>query len=140
MNHYEYFTNVFTLPVAAIVSFKEQVEVLQDLNPSVEILIRLLCVVPSWIEKNVQACKNISFWIWLYYYLEQINSCHTFKQVQQQVIEIITHIASTASKFPKKCVVLCLLGQLFSFPLILHYIFCWSCDLPSFFGLLCFTF
>ncbi|CAA3011554.1 MOR1 isoform X1 [Olea europaea subsp. europaea] len=68
----------------AIVSFKEQVEVLQDLNPSVEILIRLLCVVPGWTEKNVQ--------------------------VQQQVIEIITHIASTALKFPKKCVVLCLLG------------------------------
>ena len=31
-------------------------------------------------------------------------------QVQQQVIEVITYIASTAKKFPKKCVVLCLLG------------------------------
>ncbi|KAL0442796.1 UNVERIFIED_CONTAM: protein MOR1 [Sesamum latifolium] len=68
----------------AIVSFKEQVEALNDLNPSVEVLIRLLCVVPGWNEKNVQ--------------------------VQQQLIDIITHIASTASKFPKKCVVLCLLG------------------------------
>ncbi|XP_071930440.1 protein MOR1-like [Coffea arabica] len=68
----------------AIGSFKEQVEAIQELDPSVEILVRLLCAVPGWGEKNVQ--------------------------VQQQVIEVITHIASTASKFPKKCVVLCLLG------------------------------
>ncbi|KAI3466656.1 hypothetical protein Pfo_023319, partial [Paulownia fortunei] len=68
----------------AIVSFKEQVEALTELDPSVEILIRLICVVPGWNEKNVQ--------------------------VQQQVIDIVTKIASTASKFPKKCVVLCLLG------------------------------
>ncbi|KAI3456298.1 hypothetical protein Pfo_012961 [Paulownia fortunei] len=68
----------------AIVSFKEQVEALTNLDPSVEVLIRLLCVVPGWNEKNVQ--------------------------VQQQVIDVITHIALTASKFPKKCVVLCLLG------------------------------
>ncbi|XP_073058654.1 protein MOR1 isoform X1 [Primulina eburnea] len=69
----------------AIVSFKEQTEAIIDLNPSVEVLIRLLCVVPGWNEKNVQ--------------------------VQQQIVDIITHIASTASKFPKKCVVLCLLGM-----------------------------
>lgn len=31
-------------------------------------------------------------------------------QVQQQVIEVITYIASTAKKFPKKCIVLCLSG------------------------------
>ncbi|KAG8385593.1 hypothetical protein BUALT_Bualt03G0061300 [Buddleja alternifolia] len=68
----------------AIMSFKEQVEALNDLGQTVEVLIRLLCVVPGWNEKNVQ--------------------------VQQQVIDIITHIASTAPKFPKKCVVLCLLG------------------------------
>lgn len=68
----------------AIAAFKEQVEGIQDLDQSVEIFIRLLCVVPGWNEKNVQ--------------------------VQQQVIEVITHIASTAKKFPKKCVVLCLLG------------------------------
>ncbi|KAL8467970.1 hypothetical protein ACS0TY_031278 [Phlomoides rotata] len=68
----------------AIVSFKEQVEALTNLDPSVEVLIRLLCAVPGWNEKNVQ--------------------------VQQHVIDIITHISSTASKFPKKCVVLCLLG------------------------------
>ncbi|KZV45890.1 hypothetical protein F511_32448 [Dorcoceras hygrometricum] len=68
----------------AIVSLKEQVEALTDLDPSVEVLIRLLCVVPGWNEKNVQ--------------------------VQQQIVDIITHISSTASKFPKKCVVLCLLG------------------------------
>lgn len=69
----------------AITSFKEQVEALQELDPSVEILIRLLCAVPGWSEKNVQ--------------------------VQQQVIEVVSHIASTASKFPKKCVVLCIGGK-----------------------------
>lgn len=68
----------------AINSFKEQVEALQELDPSVEILVRLLCAVPGWSEKNIQ--------------------------VQQQVIEVITHIASTASKYPKKCVVLCIQG------------------------------
>ncbi|KAL3377313.1 hypothetical protein AABB24_003628 [Solanum stoloniferum] len=68
----------------AINSFKEQVEALQVLDPSVEILVRLLCAVPGWSEKNVQ--------------------------VQQQVIDVITHIASTASKYPKKCVVLCIQG------------------------------
>ncbi|KAF7820177.1 protein MOR1 [Senna tora] len=68
----------------AISSLKEQVEGLQDLDQSVEILIRLLCSLPGWGEKNVQ--------------------------VQQQVIEVVTYIASKATKFPKKCVVLCLLG------------------------------
>ncbi|XP_060193009.1 protein MOR1 [Lycium barbarum] len=68
----------------AINSFKEQVEALQQLDPSVEILVRLLCALPGWSEKNVK--------------------------VQQQVIEVITHIASTASKYPKKCVVLCIQG------------------------------
>ncbi|KAJ6753503.1 MICROTUBULE ASSOCIATED PROTEIN XMAP215 [Salix purpurea] len=68
----------------AISSFKQQVEGLQNLDQSVEIMIRLLCAIPGWNEKNVQ--------------------------VQQQVIEVITYLASTASKFPKKCVVLCLLG------------------------------
>ncbi|KAG5004749.1 hypothetical protein JHK82_028765 [Glycine max] len=68
----------------AISSLKQQVEGLQDLDQSVEILIRLVCTLPGWGEKNVQ--------------------------VQQQVIEVITHISSTATKFPKKCVVLCLSG------------------------------
>ncbi|OMO82735.1 Armadillo-like helical [Corchorus olitorius] len=68
----------------AISSLKQQIEGLQDLDRSVEILIRLLCAVPGWNEKNVQ--------------------------VQQQVIEIVTYLASTATKFPKKCVVLCLMG------------------------------
>ncbi|KAI9124426.1 hypothetical protein K1719_004348 [Acacia pycnantha] len=67
-----------------ISSLKQQVEGLQDLGRSVEILIRLLSCLPGWGEKNVQ--------------------------VQQQVIEVITYIASKATKFPKKCVVLCLLG------------------------------
>ncbi|XP_050154632.1 protein MOR1-like isoform X4 [Malus sylvestris] len=68
----------------AISSFKQQVEGLQDIDHSIEMLVRLLCAVPGWSEKNVQ--------------------------VQQQVIEVITYMASTAKKFPKKCVVLCLLG------------------------------
>ncbi|XP_044495170.1 protein MOR1 isoform X2 [Mangifera indica] len=68
----------------AITSLKQQVEALENLDQSVEILVRLLCALPGWSEKNVQ--------------------------VQQQVIEVITHLASTAAKFPKKCVVLCLLG------------------------------
>lgn len=68
----------------AISSLKQQVEGLQGLDQFVEILIRLLCSVPGWSEKNVQ--------------------------VQQQVIEVVTYIASTATKFPKKCIVLCLLG------------------------------
>ncbi|KAJ4847033.1 Protein MICROTUBULE ORGANIZATION 1 [Turnera subulata] len=68
----------------AISSLKQQVEGLQNLDQSVEILIRLLCAVPGWSEKNVQ--------------------------VQQQMIEVITFIASTATKFPKKCVVLCIPG------------------------------
>ena len=39
---------------AAISSVKEQVERIQELDLSVEILIRLLCAVPGWSEKNVQ--------------------------------------------------------------------------------------
>ncbi|GJU29445.1 pre-mRNA-splicing factor SYF2 [Tanacetum coccineum] len=39
---------------------------------------------PGWSEKNVQ--------------------------VQQQVIEVVSHIASTPTKFPMKCVVLCIAG------------------------------
>ncbi|KNA20108.1 hypothetical protein SOVF_055370 [Spinacia oleracea] len=68
----------------AITSLKEQVEGVQELDPSVEILIRLLSAVPGWSEKNVQ--------------------------VQQQTIEVISYVASTATRFPKKCVVLCLHG------------------------------
>ncbi|XP_058111485.1 uncharacterized protein LOC131254781 [Magnolia sinica] len=68
----------------AIISLKQAVEGLDNLDQSAEILIRFLCAVPGWGEKNVQ--------------------------VQQQVVEIITHIASTVQKFPKRCVVLCILG------------------------------
>ncbi|KAI3495503.1 hypothetical protein L1887_37844 [Cichorium endivia] len=67
-----------------ITKLKEDVQALQELDQSVEILVRLVCAVPGWNEKNVQ--------------------------VQQQVIEVVIHIASTASKFPKKCVVLCIAG------------------------------
>ncbi|GJN17363.1 hypothetical protein PR202_gb04422 [Eleusine coracana subsp. coracana] len=68
----------------AIGMLKQEVESLSELDKSAELLIRLLCAVPGWSEKNVQ--------------------------VQQQVIEVITYITSTVKKFPKKCVVLCLLG------------------------------
>ncbi|RZC65417.1 hypothetical protein C5167_009104 [Papaver somniferum] len=77
-------SSVWKERLEAIVALKEQVEGLQELDKSAEILIRLLCNIPGWNEKNVQ--------------------------VQQQVIEVITHIAATVSKFPKKCVVLCILG------------------------------
>ncbi|WVZ68423.1 hypothetical protein U9M48_017361 [Paspalum notatum var. saurae] len=68
----------------AIGMLKQEVESLTELDKCAELLIRLLCAVPGWGEKNVQ--------------------------VQQQVIEVITHIASTVKKFLKRCVVLCLLG------------------------------
>ncbi|XP_039134712.1 protein MOR1-like isoform X2 [Dioscorea cayenensis subsp. rotundata] len=65
-------------------SLKQEVENLGDLDQSAEIVVRLLCTLPGWGEKNVQ--------------------------VQQQVIEVITYIASTVKRFPKRCVVLCLQG------------------------------
>uniref|UniRef100_A0A0E0C9H3 Protein MOR1 n=2 Tax=Oryza TaxID=4527 RepID=A0A0E0C9H3_9ORYZ len=68
----------------AISMLKQEVESLTELDKSAELLVRLLCAVPGWSEKNVQ--------------------------VQQQVIEVITYIASTVNRFPKRCVVLCLLG------------------------------
>ncbi|XP_058079545.1 protein MOR1-like [Magnolia sinica] len=77
-------SSVWKERLEAIILLKQQVKVLQDLDQFAEILIRFLCAVPGWGEKNVQ--------------------------VQQQVIEIITQIASTVRKFPKRCVVLCILG------------------------------
>ncbi|XP_024016718.1 protein MOR1 isoform X2 [Eutrema salsugineum] len=77
-------SSVWKERLEATLSLKEEIEGLQELDKSVEILVRLLCAVPGWNEKNVQ--------------------------VQQQVIEIITYITSTAVKFPKKCVVLCITG------------------------------
>ncbi|PKA51818.1 Protein MOR1 [Apostasia shenzhenica] len=68
----------------AIVSLKEEVESVGELDSAAEILIRLLCILPGWAEKNVQ--------------------------VQQQVIEVITYVASNVKRFPKRCVVLCLSG------------------------------
>uniref|UniRef100_A0ACD5VVT5 Uncharacterized protein n=1 Tax=Avena sativa TaxID=4498 RepID=A0ACD5VVT5_AVESA len=68
----------------AIGVLKQDVENLTELDKYAELLVRLLCAVPGWSEKNVQ--------------------------VQQQVIEVITYIASTVKKFLKRCVVLCLLG------------------------------
>lgn len=35
-------------------SFKEQVESIKELDQSVEILVRFLCAVPGWSEKNVK--------------------------------------------------------------------------------------
>ncbi|XP_010518980.1 PREDICTED: protein MOR1 [Tarenaya hassleriana] len=77
-------SSVWKERLEATLSLKQQIEGLQELDKSVEILVRLLCAVPGWNEKNVQ--------------------------VQQQVLEIVNHISSTATKFPKKCVVLCLTG------------------------------
>lgn len=44
--------------IAAISLLKQQVEGIQDLDKSVEILIRLLCAVPGWNEKNVQVYQR----------------------------------------------------------------------------------
>nr|VDD06188.1 unnamed protein product [Brassica oleracea] len=77
-------SSVWKERLEATLSLKEEIEGLQEIDKSVEILVRLLCAVPGWNDKNVQ--------------------------VQQQVIEIITYISSTAAKFPKKCVVLCITG------------------------------
>ncbi|CAM6047665.1 unnamed protein product [Sphagnum compactum] len=68
----------------AISSLKETVEGMTELDTHAELLIRLLCVLPGWSEKNVQ--------------------------VQQKAIEVVTHIAQTATNFSKRCVVLCLAG------------------------------
>ncbi|KAJ1686606.1 hypothetical protein LUZ63_017996 [Rhynchospora breviuscula] len=77
-------SSVWKERLEAIGMLKEEVENLSDLDQYAELLVRLLCAVPGWSEKNVQ--------------------------VQQQVIEVITHIASTVKRFLKRCVVLCLLG------------------------------
>lgn len=50
---------VVPIVIAAIVSLKELVEAIQNIDASVEILIRLLCAVPGWNEKNVQVCLSI---------------------------------------------------------------------------------
>ncbi|KAH9313886.1 hypothetical protein KI387_022513, partial [Taxus chinensis] len=68
----------------AMNSLKETVESLSELDQRAEILVRLVSALPGWGDKNVQ--------------------------VQQKVLEVITHIASTVSRFPKRCVVLCILG------------------------------
>ena len=40
--------------LAAIGLLKQEIENIQDLDQSAEILIRFLCAVPGWSEKNVQ--------------------------------------------------------------------------------------
>ena len=82
---YNKLRNNFILLLAAMGMLKQSVESLGDLDQSAELLIRLLCAIPGWTEKNVQ--------------------------VQQQVIEVVTYIASTVRRFHKRCVVLCLLGK-----------------------------
>lgn len=42
---------------AALNSFKQEVEALQQLDKSVEILIRLLCVVPGWSDKHIKVLE-----------------------------------------------------------------------------------
>ncbi|TQE03906.1 hypothetical protein C1H46_010433 [Malus baccata] len=56
-------TTVKTLHVA-ISSFKQQVEGLQDIDQSIEMLVRLLCAVPGLSEKNVQVVA-VDEHIWL---------------------------------------------------------------------------
>ncbi|KAG0567085.1 hypothetical protein KC19_7G108600 [Ceratodon purpureus] len=68
----------------AITSLKGTVEELKTLDQYAELLIRLLCILPGWNEKNIQ--------------------------VQQKAIEAVILIAQNATRFSKKCVVLCLTG------------------------------
>lgn len=49
-----------------MMSLKQKVEGIQDLDQSVEILIRLLCAIPGWNEKNVQVCNILSLFIFSY--------------------------------------------------------------------------
>ncbi|KAL0922592.1 hypothetical protein M5K25_006587 [Dendrobium thyrsiflorum] len=77
-------SSVWKERLEAIGLLKQEVENIGELDSTAELLIRLLCAVPGWAEKNVQ--------------------------VQQQVIEVITYVASTVKRFPKRCVVLCLPG------------------------------
>lgn len=44
-------------------------EGLQDINQSVELLIRLLCAVPGWSEKNVQVFYLFDFARQIYHWL-----------------------------------------------------------------------
>lgn len=61
MFQFDFAALLIPLLFAAIVSFKEQVEALQELDPSVEILVRLLSAVPGWNEKNVQVYFSLVF-------------------------------------------------------------------------------
>lgn len=45
--------------ITAITSLKAQVEGLQDPDQSVEILVRLVCAVPGWNDKNVQVADAL---------------------------------------------------------------------------------
>lgn len=55
--------------VAAITSLKQQVEALENLDQSVEILVRLLCALPGWSEKNVQVFTGFPFYIGRFIFL-----------------------------------------------------------------------
>jgi hypothetical protein len=66
------------------------VEGLQNLDQSVEILIRLLCAIPGWNEKNVQVFK--CFWCFTFLY-EQID----FKLNSVMVIILRNTIKSAGS-------------------------------------------
>lgn len=44
--------------LAAISMLKQEVESLTELDKSAELLVRLLCAVPGWSEKNVQVIIN----------------------------------------------------------------------------------
>lgn len=60
--------------LAAITLLKQEVEGLEDLDRAAEILIRLLCALPGWGEKNVQVLSLIlkKKMIFLYVTLMQV--------------------------------------------------------------------
>ena len=50
---------------------KQDVENLTELDKSAELLVRLLCAVPGWNEKNVQVCTD-HFWFSKKYFLIEV--------------------------------------------------------------------
>lgn len=115
----------------AVTALKEIVEKIAEIQEHADLLVRLICVLPGWSEKNVQVkkaelvwchCKqsiNLQSWICLLELLHQETSskltCYgpivaVFgEQVQQRAIEIVTYIAQK-SVFSKRSVNLCVAG------------------------------
>lgn len=77
-------SSVWKERLEAMVSLKETVEAMGDVDSHTELLVRLLSALPGWAEKNIQ--------------------------VQQKVIEVVADLAQRSPTFSKRCVVLCIIG------------------------------